>query len=144
MLLLAVVIGSGIMGERLAGRNAAIVLLVNALATVGGLFVLIEVFRDISGAHFNPVVSVVMALRGSLSWAIAAQYVLVQLIGAALGAWLAHAMFGEAILQLSTKARGGGGLWIAETVATRAGTARWGPSCRCCGQDAWLIEGKCQ
>lgn len=118
MLLLAVVIGSGIMAERLSGGNVAIALLANTLATVGGLYVLIEVFGPVSGAHFNPAVSLVMAARGVLprSWLL--PYVAAQLTGAMLGAWLAHAMFGEAILQFSSKVRSGPGLWLAEAVAT--------------------------
>jgi glycerol uptake facilitator-like aquaporin len=117
-LLLAVVIGSGIMGERLAGGNAAIALLANALATVGGLYVLIEVFGPLSGAHFNPAVSLVMAARGQLAWGLLGPYVAAQLVGAMLGAWLAHAMFDMAIWQFSTKLRSGTGQWIAEAVAT--------------------------
>lgn len=117
-LLLAVVIGSGIMAERLAGGNVAIALLANTLATVGGLYVLIEVFGPISGAHFNPAVSLVMAVRGSLPRGLLAPYVVAQLVGAMLGAWLAHAMFDLGILQWSTKLRSGSGQWIAEGVAT--------------------------
>jgi glycerol uptake facilitator-like aquaporin len=117
-LLLAVVIGSGIMAERLSGGNAALALLANALATVGGLYILIEVFGPISGAHFNPAVSLVMAGRGQLAWALLVPYVAVQLVGAMLGAWLAHAMFDMDIVQLSTKVRSGTGQWIAEGVAT--------------------------
>jgi glycerol uptake facilitator-like aquaporin len=116
-LLLAVVIGSGIMAERLSGGNAAIALLANALATVGGLYVLIEVFGPISGAHFNPAVSLVMASRGELSTTLLLPYIVVQLIGALLGAWLAHAMFDLSILQFSSKLRSGFGQWIAEAVA---------------------------
>jgi len=117
-LLLAVVIGSGIMAERLAGGNAAIALLANTLATVGGLYILIEVFGPVSGAHFNPAVSMVMAARGALPRAQLAPYVVAQLLGAMLGAWLAHAMFDATILQWSTKLRSGTGQWIAEAVAT--------------------------
>lgn len=117
-LLLAVVIGSGIMGERLAGGNAAIALLANTAATIGGLYVLIEVFGPISGAHFNPVVSAVMAVRRELPWREWAPYAVAQLLGAMLGAWLAHAMFGMPILEFSTKVRSGAGQWIAEAVAT--------------------------
>lgn len=117
-LLLAVVIGSGIMGDRLAGGNAAIALLANTLATVGGLYILIEVFGPISGAHFNPAVSTVMAVRGELPWACLLPYIAAQLVGAMLGAWLAHAMFDLPILQWSTKVRSGSGQWIAEAVAT--------------------------
>jgi glycerol uptake facilitator-like aquaporin len=117
-LLLTVVIGSGVMGERLAGGNAAIALLANALATVGGLYILIEVFGPISGAHFNPAVSLVMASRGELAAMLVVPYIAAQLVGAVAGAWLAHAMFDMSILQFSTKLRSGLGLWIAEAVAT--------------------------
>ena len=117
-LLLAIVIGSGIMAERLAGGNVAIALLANTLATVGGLYILIEVFGPISGAHFNPAVSLVMAARGELAKGLLIPYVVVQLLGAMLGAWLAHAMFDMSVLQFSTKLRSGGGQWIAEGVAT--------------------------
>ena len=118
MLLLTVVIGSGIMAERLSDGNVAIALLANTAATVGALYVLIEVFGPISGAHFNPVVSAVMAFRGELPRRDLAPYVAMQLIGAVLGAWLAHAMFDLSIVQTSTKLRMGTGQWIAEAVAT--------------------------
>ena len=117
-LLLAIVIGSGIMAQRLSGGNDAIALLANTLATVGGLYVLIEVFGPISGAHFNPAVSAVMAYRGELPKASLLPYVAAQLLGAMLGAWLAHAMFDLQILQWSTRTRSGTGQWIAEGVAT--------------------------
>ncbi len=117
-LLLAIVIGSGIMAERLAGGNVAIALLANTAATVGGLYVLIEVFGPISGAHFNPAVSAVMAVRGELPSFELVPYIAAQLVGAMLGAWLAHAMFDMSILQFSTKVRSGSGQWIAEAVAT--------------------------
>ena len=117
-LLLAIVIGSGIMAERLAGGNVAIALLANTGATVLGLYVLIEVFGPLSGAHFNPVVSAVMAVHDELPGSALAPYLLAQLAGAVLGAWLAHAMFDLSILQYSTKVRGGPGQWIAEAVAT--------------------------
>ena len=117
-LLLAIVIGSGIMAERLSGGNVAIALLANTLATVGGLYILIEVFGPVSGAHFNPAVSAVMAWRGDLPKATLLPYIAAQLIGAMLGAWLAHAMFDMTILQFSTKVRSGTGQWIAEAVAT--------------------------
>ncbi|MBB2487730.1 aquaporin family protein [Mitsuaria sp. WAJ17] len=117
-LLLAVVIGSGLMAERLAGGNVAIALLANTAATVGGLYVLIEVFGPLSGAHFNPAVSLVMAARGELPKGLLGPYVLVQLLGAMMGAWLAHAMFDLSIMQWSGKLRGGTGQWIAEAVAT--------------------------
>jgi glycerol uptake facilitator-like aquaporin len=117
-LLLAVVIGSGVMAERLSGGNMAVALLANTLATVGGLYILIEVFGPISGAHFNPAVSAVMAWRGELPKAALLPYVAAQLLGAMLGAWLAHAMFDLPILQFSAKLRSGTGQWISEAVAT--------------------------
>ena len=117
-LLLAVVVGSGIMAERLSGGNVAIALLANTLATVGGLYILIEVLGPVSGAHFNPAVSLVMAARGELPRTLIGPYIVAQLVGAMLGAWLAHAMFEASILQFSTKLRGGTGQWIAEAVAT--------------------------
>lgn len=117
-LLLAIVIGSGIMAERLAGGNVAVALLANTAATVGGLYILIEVFGPISGAHFNPVVSAVMVAQRELPGAALVPYIAAQLVGAVLGAWLAHAMFDMTILQFSAKVRSGPGQWIAETVAT--------------------------
>jgi glycerol uptake facilitator-like aquaporin len=117
-LLLAVVIGSGIMAERLSGGNVAIALLANTLATVGGLYILIEVFGPVSGAHFNPAVSLVMTMWGALPKPLLVPYITAQLIGAMLGAWLAHAMFDATLFQFSTKIRSGSGQWIAEAVAT--------------------------
>ena len=117
-LLLAVVIGSGVMGQRLAGGNAAVALLANTLATVGGLYVLIEVFGPVSGAHFNPAVSAVMAVRGELPRAELVPYIAAELLGAMLGAWLAHAMFDLPLLQWSTRVRSGAGQWLAEAVAS--------------------------
>ena len=120
-LLLAVVIGSGVMAERLtagAPGGAAIALLANALATVGGLYVLIEVLAPVSGAHFNPAVSAVMAWRGVLPARHLLPFVAVQLVGAACGAWLVHAMFDMPILQWSGHLREGPGQWLAEVVAT--------------------------
>ena len=117
-LLLAIVICSGIMGERLAAGNAGVALLANTLATVAGLFVLIEVFGPLSGAHFNPLVSAVMAWRGELARRELPFYVLAQLAGAAFGAWLAQAMFELPFPQWSTNLRGGAGQWLAEAVAT--------------------------
>lgn len=117
-LLLATVVGSGIMAERLAGGNDAIALIANTLATIGGLYVLIEIFGPISGAHMNPAVSTVMAARGGLSWAMLPGYVIAQLAGAACGAWLANAMFELPILEFSAKARTGSGQWLGEIVAT--------------------------
>ncbi len=117
-LLLSVVIGSGIMAERLAGGNVAVALLANTLATVGGLYVLIELFGPVSGAHFNPAVSVVMSLRGTLPLSMLVPYVAAQLLGAMLGAWLANAMFDLPILEISVKIRGGSGQWLGEVIAT--------------------------
>jgi glycerol uptake facilitator-like aquaporin len=117
-LLLAVVIGSGIMAEKLSGGNVAIALMANTLATVGGLYVLIEALGPISGAHFNPAVSLVMALRGALPKSQLLPYIGAQLLGAMLGAWLAHLMFDMAVMQWSSKVRTGTGQWMAEAVAT--------------------------
>jgi glycerol uptake facilitator-like aquaporin len=118
LLLLAVVIGSGIMADRLSGGNTAVALLANTAATVGGLYILIEMFGPVSGAHFNPAVSLLMMLRGELSWPRGLAYVPAQLLGAVCGAWLAHAMFDMPLFQLSTKLREGNGQWLAEGVAT--------------------------
>lgn len=129
--LFATVIGSGIMAERLAGGNVAIALLGNTLATGAILFVLITMFGPVSGAHFNPAVSIVAWLRKDLGGALALAYVVAQLAGGVAGAWIAHLMFDEAILQLSAKARTGVGQWTGEFVATFGlvltilGTARW-------------------
>ena len=117
-MLLAIVIGSGIMGEGLAAGNVAVALLANTAATVCGLYILIEIVGPLSGAHFNPVVSAVMVIRGALDKQDLLAYILAQLAGAVLGAWLAHAMFDISLFQLSTKVRSGTGQWIAEVVAT--------------------------
>ena len=116
--LLCAVIGSGIMGEQLAGGNTAVALLANTLATVFALYVLIEILGPVSGAHFNPVVSMVMAYRKDLAPQRLPGYVLAQLLGAVLGAWIAHAMFGLEIGQWSEKVRTGPAQWFAEVVAT--------------------------
>ena len=118
MALLCAVIGSGIMAERLSGGNVGVALLANTAATVGALYVLIELFGPISGAHFNPAVSAVMAWRRGLPWRALAPYVVAQLAGAVLGAWLAHAMCDLPLFQTSTTVRSGPGLWLAEGVAT--------------------------
>jgi glycerol uptake facilitator-like aquaporin len=117
-LLLAIVIGSGIMGERLADGNTAIALLGNTLATGAGLVVLITIFGPLSGAHFNPAVTLVFAARRELPWAVAAAYIAVQVLGAILGVWAAHVMFDEPILQISTKLRAGSAQGFSEGVAT--------------------------
>lgn len=117
-LLLAAVVGSGIMAERLAGGNQAIALLANTLATAAALFALILTFGPISGAHFNPAVTVADASQGGVTWRDAAGYVIVQIAGAIAGVWAAHAMFGEPILMLSTHARSGMAQVFSEAVAT--------------------------
>jgi glycerol uptake facilitator-like aquaporin len=117
-LLLAIVIGSGIMGERLAGGNVAIALLGNTLATGTGLVVLITVFGPISGAHLNPAVTLAFALRREIAWPLALAYVAVQVVAGIVGVWLAHAMFAEPILQVSTRLRPGPSQGVAEFVAT--------------------------
>ena len=116
--LFAAVIGSGIMAERLSGGNAAVALLGNTLATGAILFVLITMLGPISGAHMNPAVSVVAAARRDLSWADAGAYILAQFAFGILGAWAAHVMFGLPVLQYSTKARTGFGIWTGEFIAT--------------------------
>lgn len=133
-MLFAAVIGSGIMAERLAGGNVAVALLANSVATGAILFVLITVLAPISGAHLNPAVSLVMALRGALGWRDAAPYVLTQMVCGITGAWLAHLMFDVPILQVSTHLRAGPGQWTGEAVATFGlvltilGTARQRPA----------------
>ena len=117
-LLLAMIIGSGILAERLAGGNVAIALLCNVLAISAGLVVLIVIFGPISGAHFNPVVTLAFAARRHIGIALAAGYIVAQIVGAVLGVFTAHAMFGEAILQVSTKLRDGPALAFSEAVAT--------------------------
>jgi len=117
-LLLAVVVGSGIMGERLAAGNGAIALLGNTIATGAGLIVLIHIFGPVSGAHFNPAVTLAFAMRGETDRRSAMAYVTAQLAGAVLGVWLAHVMFAEPILQVSTKLRAGPAQGISEFVAT--------------------------
>ena len=116
--LLCAVIGSGIMAENLCDGNTAVALIANTLATVFALYVLIEVFGPLSGAHFNPAVSLVMAYRKDLPRKLLMGYLIAQLMGAALGAWLAHAMFDKDIFQFSLKVRTGQGQWLAEAVAT--------------------------
>ncbi|MGZ3239523.1 MAG: aquaporin [Burkholderiaceae bacterium] len=117
-LLLAIVVGSGIMGEQLAGGNIAIALLANSLATGAGLFVLIMLFGEVSGAHFNPAVSLIATLRGELSRRHLLAYILAQLVGAVVGVWIAHAMFGLDLMQASIKVRKGTSQMYAEFIAT--------------------------
>ena len=118
LLLFATVVGSGIMAERLAGGNVAVALLGNTLATGAILYVLITMLGPVSGAQFNPAVTLVMRLRGECCWKGAALVVLVQVSAGVLGVWLAHAMFDLPILQVSTKSRTGMGQWLGEFVAT--------------------------
>lgn len=131
--LFATVIGSGIMAETLAGGNVAVALLGNTMATAAMLFVLITMLGPISGAHFNPTVSLVMALRRELPWHDVLPYNLVQIGFGILGAWAAHVMFDLPILQMAVKARTGIGQWTGEAIATFGliltiiGTARHRP-----------------
>jgi glycerol uptake facilitator-like aquaporin len=116
--LLATVIGSGIMGERLAGGNDALALLGNTLPTGAILVVLILIFGPLSGAHFNPAVSIAFAVRGELGAADAVAYIATQVVCALIGVWIAHLMFDLPMLQVSEKIRSGPGQWLAEFVAT--------------------------
>lgn len=120
--LLCAVIGSGIMAERLSGGNMGVALLANTLATVFALYVLIEVLGPVSGAHFNPVVTLVMWSKWppahTTPGLVAIFFIAFQLLGAMAGAWLAHAMFDMNVLQFSSKVRTGSGQWLAEAVAT--------------------------
>ena len=116
-LLLAIVVGSGIMAERLTG-DVALALLANTVATGAGLVALIAIFGPISGAHFNPAVTLVFALKRELSTRIAAAYAATQIVGGVAGVWLAHLMFAEPVIQLSTKLRDGPAQALSEGVAT--------------------------
>lgn len=116
--LFAGVIGSGIMAEQLAGGNVAIALLANTLATGAILFVLIVMLAPISGAHFNPAVTLAFAIRREIGARLAALFVAAQLVGGTIGAFAAHVMFDLPVLQFSTKARAGIGQWTGEFVAT--------------------------
>jgi len=118
LLLLATVVGSGIMAERLAGGNRAIALLGNTIPTGAMLVVLILIFGPISGAHFNPVVTLTFLWRGEARRAEALTYIPAQIVGAVLGVWLAHLMFDAPLLQISLKARAGFGQIVSEFVAT--------------------------
>jgi glycerol uptake facilitator-like aquaporin len=116
--LFATVVGSGIMASNLSQGNDAIALIGNSMATGAMLFVLITMLGPISGAHFNPAVSLVAASRKNLAWRRAAAYVGVQLASGILGVWAAHLMFDEPVLQLSVTARTGFGQWMGEAIAT--------------------------
>ena len=117
-LLLATVVGSGIMGERLAGGNAAIALLANSIATGVALFALITMFAPISGAHFNPVVTMTEAISGRLPWRHAAAYVAAQFAAGIIGVLLAHLMFELPLIQPSLHVRTGAAQWFSEFIAT--------------------------
>lgn len=116
--LLATVVGSGIMGESLADGNAAIALLGNTIATGAILVVLILIFGSISGAHFNPAVTLTFALRREITWSHSVLYVAIQIVAAVAGAVVAHIMFDQDLLQSSTHLRTGPGQWTGEIVAT--------------------------
>ncbi|MEA2854583.1 MAG: hypothetical protein QOE02_4604 [Rhodospirillaceae bacterium] len=117
-LLLAAVVGSGIMAERLSGGNVGLALLANAIATGGALFALIVMFGPVSGAHFNPVVTLALTWRGNSDRRRVLPFLAAQVVGAILGVWLAHLMFELPILQTSTRVRTGLGQWSAEVTAT--------------------------
>jgi len=117
-LLLAAVVGSGIMAQKLSGGNDALALLGNTLPTGAILVVLILIFAPLSGAHFNPAVSIAFALRRELPWRDAAAYMAAQIIGGVIGVWTAHLMFELPAWQVSLTMRTGAGQWLAEFVAT--------------------------
>jgi glycerol uptake facilitator-like aquaporin len=117
-ILLATVVGSGIMAERLAGGNQAIALLGNTIPTGAILVVIITIFGPVSGAHFNPAVTLVLAARGCTPWSEVGPYIVVQCIGGIAGAVIAHLMFDLAPLAIGTTARSGPSQWLAEAVAT--------------------------
>jgi glycerol uptake facilitator-like aquaporin len=116
--LLATVIGSGIMAQKLAGGNGALALLGNTIPTGAILVVLILIFAPVSGAHFNPAVSLAFAWRGELPWSIAGGYIAAQVAGGMIGVWVSHLMFEIPVWQFSLTSRAGAGQWIAEAVAT--------------------------
>ncbi|MFY9787040.1 MAG: MIP/aquaporin family protein [Pseudolabrys sp.] len=117
-ILVATVVGSGIMAEQLAGGNQAIALLGNTIPTGAILVVLITILGPVSGAHFNPAVTLVFATRGETPWSEVVPYIVVQCVGAILGTVLAHLMFDLAPLAIGIKARSGPSQWLAEAVAT--------------------------
>ena len=116
--LLAAIVGSGIMGEQLAAGNAALALLANALATAATLYVLITWLGPISGAHFNPLVTVVMAARGDIGWSVAPAYIVMQFVAAVIGVVAAHLMFGLEPFAFSSHVRHGPSQWLSEFIAT--------------------------
>jgi glycerol uptake facilitator-like aquaporin len=116
--LLAIIVGSGIMGERLAGGNVAIALLANSIATGCGLWVLIAILGPVSGAHLNPAVTLAMASAGHFPWRYVPPYIVVQIAAAFLGVALAHVMFSLPLFTASEHVRSGPGQWVSEGVAT--------------------------
>ena len=131
--LLATVVGSGIMAEGLAGGNTAIALLGNSLSTGAILVVLITVFGPVSGAHFNPAVTVAFVVRREMGLPLAVSFIIAQVAGALIGTWTAHLMFAEEVVQVSSTLRTGPAQWFAEVVATFGllmaifGALRWRP-----------------
>jgi glycerol uptake facilitator-like aquaporin len=116
--LTATVVGSGIMGDQLSGGNDALALLANSIATGLMLYVLISLLGPISGAHFNPFVSLYFGMQGAFPKKLVLPYSLVQVLGSVCGVWVTHIMFGQEIIQLSSKVRFGPNLWVSETIAT--------------------------
>ena len=145
--LLAIVVGSGIMAQRTCAGHEGLALLANTLATGAGLLALIACFGGASGAHFNPMVSAMQAVHGRMGWPRAAAYMLAQVLGAAAGVILAHAMFELPLVQDSGAARSGTGLWLSEGVATLGlllvihGTARHAPALIPAAVPAFVVAG---
>jgi len=125
-MLLAAVVGSGIMADRLSGGNDAIALLANTLATAAALAALILTFGPVSGAHFNPAVSIVDASQGGLRWREVSAYIVAQVLGAILGVWTAHVMFGERLFMFSVHARSGPAQLVSECCDVRSGVSDLG------------------
>ena len=118
LLLVTAVVGSGIMAERLSGGNVGVALLANAIATGAALYVLITIMAPLSGAQFNPIVSLWLALNKEQSFQTTLAYVFMQILGGILGAVLANVMFDLAPVQMAQTVRGGTGQWLAEVVAS--------------------------
>jgi glycerol uptake facilitator-like aquaporin len=138
LLLAAAVIGSGIMAQSLAQGNDAVALLANTAATVAALAVLIAMFGPVSGAHFNPAVTLIAAMRGEIAPLSALGYAFMQVAGCCAGALLAHAMFDLPLLQVSTHARTGAGQWLSEFIAT-GGLILTIASCRSLADATWRV-----
>lgn len=117
-MLLAAIVGSGIMADRLSGGNQAVALLANTVATAAALVALILTFGPISGAHFNPAVSIADASQGGIRWQEVPAYAAAQVLGAVVGVWIAHVMFGERVFMLSLHERSGSAQMVSEFVAT--------------------------